>query len=120
AVAILSEPPRCRSSRFSLARWSREQCCDPHEIVGEHSGADPQLEAVTSLSEAALHAAASKQHGDASLDAGAKALTILEGRTLLVCLSSRRPLAATLRNAHHFHAGVLAGGEVLFAEEATI
>src|SRR5689334_13549390 len=103
------------------ARRSRPQHCrDPHEIVGEHGGADPQFEAVASFGEAALHAAASKQHGDASLDAGAKALTILEDRTLLICLPSCRPLAATLRNAHHFDAGVLARGEVLLTEEATI
>jgi hypothetical protein len=31
-----------------------------------------------------------------------------------------RPLAATLRNAHHFNAGVLARGEALLTEEATI
>ena len=55
-----------------------------HEVVGEHSCADPQLEAVASLGETALHAAASEQHRDAPLDAGAKALTLLEGRALLV------------------------------------
>src|SRR6202008_3100636 len=33
---------------------------------------------------------------------------------------SSRPLAATLRNADHLDAGVLARGKVLLAEEATI
>jgi hypothetical protein len=79
------------------ARRSRAQHCrDPHEIVGEHGGTDPQFEAVASFGETALHAAASEQHRDASLDAGAKALTILEDLALLVRFTSSRPLAATL------------------------
>ncbi|MFK4529224.1 hypothetical protein ABIF90_007205 [Bradyrhizobium japonicum] len=89
-------------------------------VVGEHAGTDPQLETVASFGKTALHAMASEQHRYAPLDAGAKALTILEGQGLLVRFTSSGPLAATLRNAHDLDAGVLARGEVLLTEEATI
>src|SRR5271165_2468914 len=55
--------PRYRSSSYSSARRLRcQQCSNSHEVVGEHGGADPQLEAVASFGETALHAAASEQH----------------------------------------------------------
>ena len=73
-----------------------------------------------SLGETALHAATSEQHRDASLDAGAKALALLEGRAVLVRFALRGLLAAALRNAYHLDAGVPARCQVLFAEEAAI
>ena len=91
-----------------------------HEVVGEHSGAAPQFEAFASFGETALHAAASEQHRDASLDAGAKALTVLECRAALVRLASRCSLAAPRRNAHQLDASVLARCQVLLTEEAAI
>src|SRR5437899_2102341 len=111
----------CRSSSFSPAQRSCHQHCgDSHEVVGEHGGADPQLEAVASLGETALHASASEQHRDAPLDASAKALTFLEDHAALVSFASCCPCAATLRNAYHLDASVLARCQVLLAEEAAI
>ena len=65
-----------------MRRSLREQRRDSHQVVGEHSRSNPQLEAISSLGETALHAATSEQHRDASLDAGAKALALLEVRAL--------------------------------------
>src|SRR5262245_59086396 len=104
----------------SARRQSRQHCRDPHEIVGEHGGADPQLEAVRSLGETALHAATSEQHRDAPLDAGAKALTLLEGSAALVGLALLGLLAAALRNAHDLDARLLARCQIPFAKEAAI
>src|SRR5580704_5705764 len=82
----------------SFARGSlRQQGRDPHQIVGEHRSADEQLEALAALGETALHAATAEQHGDAPLDAGPKALPVLEGGPLLDCFALGRPLAAALR-----------------------
>src|SRR3954462_15072901 len=109
------------SSGFSSARQSlREQRRDSHQVVGEHSRSNPQLEAISSLGETALHAATSEQHRDAPLDAGAKALALLEVRALLVRFALCSFLAAALRNAHHLDAGVLARCQVLLTEEAAI
>ena len=91
-----------------------------HEVVSEYGGADPQLEAVASFGETALHASASEQHRDAPLDAGTKALTLLEGSARLVRPAPRRSLAATLRNAHELDAGRMHDRQVLLAEEAAI
>src|SRR5207244_5554031 len=73
-----------------------------------------------SLGETSLHAATSEQHRDAPLDAGAKALALLEVRALLVGFALRTSLAAALRNAHDLDAITLARCQVLFAEEAAI
>jgi Poly-beta-hydroxybutyrate polymerase (PhaC) N-terminus len=76
------------ASGFSSARRSlREQRRNSHQVVGEHSRSNPQLEAISSLGETALHAATSEQHRDAPLDAGAKALALLEVRALLACFA---------------------------------
>jgi hypothetical protein len=56
----------------------RQQGCDLHEVVGEHGCRDPQLKALATFGETALHAATAEQHRDTPLDAGAKALAILE------------------------------------------
>src|ERR1700730_6933355 len=109
------------ASGFSSARRSlREQRRNSHQVVGEHSRSNPQLEAISSLGETALHAATSEQHRDAPLDAGAKALALLEVRALLVCFALRSFLAAALRNAHHLDAVVLARRQVLFTKEVAI
>lgn len=97
------------SGCFSSARRSLfQQCRNVHEVVGEDSGSNPQLEALGSLSEAALHAATSEQDRDAALDAGAKTLTLLELGALLAGFPFQRFLAATLRNAHHLDAALRA------------
>src|SRR5213078_1925472 len=108
------------SSLSSARRLFRQQGRDSHEVVGEHSRSNPQLEAVMSLGETSLHAATSEQHRDAPLDAGAKALALLEVRALLVGFALRTSLAAALRNAHDLDAITLARCQVLFAEEAAI
>ena len=115
-----SGPARRSSSSSSARRLIRQECRDSHEVVGEHSGANPQFEAVASFGETALHAAASEQHRDAALDAGAKALTILECGAALVRFAPRCSLAAPLRNAHQLDASVLARCKVLLTEEAAI
>ena len=124
AAAVLS----CREAGLRVGQAAlrlrgdrvRQQCRNSHEVVGEHSGAHPQFEAVASFGETALHAAASEQHRDASLDAGAKALTILECRAALVRFAPRCSLAAPLRDAHLLDASVLARCQVLLTEEAAI
>src|SRR5256886_4615132 len=109
------------SNCFPSARCSpRQQRGNVHEIVGEYCRSDPQFEALVALGKAALHAATAEQDRDAPLDAGAKALALLEVRALLVCFALRRFLAAALRNAHHLDAITLARCQVLFAEEAAI
>src|SRR5438552_16071725 len=108
------------SSLSSARRLFRQQGRDSHEVVGEHSRSNPQLEAVMSLGETSLHAATSEQHRDAPLDAGATALSLLEVRALLVGFALRTSLAAALRNAHDLDAITIARCQVLFAEEAAI
>jgi hypothetical protein len=67
------------SNCFPSARCSpRQQCGNVHEIVGEYCRSDPQFEALVALGKAALHAATAEQDRDAPLDAGAKALALLE------------------------------------------
>src|SRR5216683_330549 len=106
---------------FPSARCSpRQQRGNVHEIVGEYCRSDPQFEALVALGKAALHAATAEQDRDAPLDAGAKALSCLEVRTLFVCFAFRRLLAAALRNAHHRDALLCAQCHVFLAEEATI
>src|SRR5207253_588545 len=88
------------SGCFSSAKRSLlQQCRNAHEVVGEDSGSNPQLEALGSLGEAALHAATSEQDRDAALDAGAKTLTFLELGALLAGFPFRRFLATALWNA---------------------
>src|SRR3977135_1061590 len=70
--------------------------------VGENSRADQQREALGAFGAAALHAATAQQHRDAPLDAGAKALALLECRRFFVGLALRRFAAAPLWNAHDF------------------
>src|SRR5712691_6058893 len=70
--------------------------------------------------ETALHAATAEQHRDAPLDAGAKALAVLELPALLIGFALGRFAAAPLWNAHDFDALLLARRHVLLAEEAAI
>lgn len=101
--------------------WFTEPGCDAHQIVGEYGSADQHLEALDAFSEAALHAAAAEQHGDAPLDAGPEALSLLEGGCLLVSLTTPRNFpAADLRDAGDLDAVALAQGLVPLAEEAAI
>ena len=67
-----------------------------------------------------VHAATAHQHRDATLDAGAKALALLELRRPFIGLALRRFGAATLRNANRLDGAAHAGRHVLLAEEAAI
>src|SRR5216684_5565117 len=110
-----------REGGFSFARRSlHQQVRDLHEVVGKHSRRDPYLKSFAAFGKAALHAATAEQHRDAPLDAGAKALAVLELPALLICLALGRFAAAPLWNAHDFDALLLARRHVLFAEEAAI
>src|SRR5258708_23055905 len=91
---------------------------DAHQVVGEHGGADQQLETLDALGQAALHAAPAEQHGDAALDAGPEALPLLEVGRLFTGFAFRSSLAAGLWDAHQLDAAVLAQRQVPFAEEA--
>src|SRR5208282_5575163 len=97
-----------------------QQGGDDHEVVGEHRGANEHRKALGAFGAATLHAATAHQHRDATLDAGAKALALLELRRPFVGLALRRFGAATLRNAYRLDGAVHAGGHVLLAEEAAI
>src|SRR5260221_8845300 len=109
------------SGSFSTARWSfGQQSCDLHQVVGEHGGCDPQLKTLATLSETALHAATAEQHRDAPLDAGAKALAVLELPALLIGFALGRFDAAPLWDADHLDAFLLARHHVLLTEEASI
>src|SRR6516164_4385493 len=109
------------SSRAAAARCL---LCEPggdvHQVVGEHGSADQQLEAFAAFGQTALHAATAEQHGDAPLDAGPEALSVLEGQRLLAGFALRRSPATGLRDAHDLDAAALAQGEVPLAEEAAI
>jgi len=64
------------SGFFSFARRSlHQQVRDLHEVVGKHSRRDPHLKSFAAFGKAALSCRRPrKQHRDAPLDAGAKAL----------------------------------------------
>src|SRR5882672_1365894 len=79
-------------------RWFHQQGGDAHQVVGEHGRTDQQVEALDAFGQTALHAAAAEQHGDAALDAGPEARSLLEGRRLLVGFALWSFLAAGLRD----------------------
>src|ERR1700680_1541203 len=109
------------SGGFSSARRSLgQQRGNDHEVVGEHSRANKQREALGAFGAAALHAATAHQHRDAPLDAGAKALALLERRRFFVGLALRRFAAAALRYADRADAIIHARRHVLLAEEAAV
>src|ERR1700694_2611163 len=109
------------SGGFSSARRSLgQQGGNDHEVVGEHRRADKQGEALGALGAVALHAATAHQHRDAPLDAGAKALALLECCRPLVGLALRRLAGAALWNADRRDGAVHARRYVLLAEEAAV
>ena len=98
------------SSDFSCARGLfGQQISNPHEVIGEYGCPNQQLEAISPLCETSFHAATPEQHRDAPFDAGAKVLTLLEVRALLVGFTLRSFFAAALRNTHDFDAFLFAG-----------
>ncbi|HTC96181.1 MAG TPA: hypothetical protein VK734_00565, partial [Bradyrhizobium sp.] len=117
---------QCRSERellslgFASPGAFNHQAANDHEIVGEHRRANKQYEALSAFGTAALHAAAAHQHRDAPLDAGAKALALLERRRSFETSALRRLVAAALWNAHRRDSAAHAGGNALLAEEAAI
>ena len=108
------------SGSSSARRLAGQQVRDSHEVIGEHSCPNQQLEAISPMSEASLHSTTSEQHRDAPFDTGTEALNLLEVGALLVGFALRSSLATALRNAHHFDAIAIAACQVLLAEEAAI
>src|SRR5207237_7587873 len=94
--------------------------CKFQQGVCEHGRAYPQRKALARLGNTPLHAPTAEQHGDAPLDAGAKALSFLKIGTLLVRFALGRPLPAALRDAYHFDTILLARFHILLTEEAPI
>jgi len=91
---------------------------DRHEIVGKHSCTDEHLEALWSLGQTALHAAAAKQHGDTALNACPEALSFLELRAFFERFPFRAPFSTSLWNADKLHP--LARVDILIAEKAAV
>src|SRR5579864_6867094 len=113
-------PPELSPGFAAACRAFGRELADDHEIVGEHGGGDEQGEALGTFGAATLHAAAAHQHRDASLDAGTKALALLECRRSFVSLTLRRLVPATLRNACHRDGAARANDDVVLAEKAAI
>jgi len=93
---------------------------DRHEVVGKYSCTNEHLEALWSLGQTALHAAAAKEHGDAALNACAEALSFLELWALFERFALGGPFATALRNADELHSAILACFDVLSAEKASV
>src|SRR5882762_4738059 len=106
--------------RSAARRSLHQQVRDLHEVVGKHSRRDPHLKSFAAFGKAALHAATAEQHRDAPLDAGAKALAVLELPALLICLALGCFGAAALWDAHHLDAILFARRHVVLAEEPAI
>src|SRR5262249_34941882 len=70
--------------------------------------------------ETAFHAAAAKQDGDTTLDAGTESLPFLERRTFFVGSALWRLLPSTLRNGDQRDTGLLTDMLVLRAGETAI
>src|SRR5258708_6167064 len=110
---------RALYARFSALVRCRQRGND-HEVVGEHRRADKQCEALGAFGAATLDASPAHQHRDAPLDAGAKALALLERRRSFVGLALRRFAAAALGNTYRLDGALHARRHVLLAEEAAI
>src|SRR6516225_11594241 len=80
----IPERRRLRRPSFFAGRRRGQQSGDPHQIVGQHGGADQELKALATLGTTAFHAPAAEEHRDASLNARAEVLALFEGCTLLV------------------------------------
>ncbi len=91
-----------------------------HEVVRKDGGAHQEFESFATFGEAALHAPAAEQNGDAPLNAGTKTLGVLEGGTFLMGFLRRLSLTSALGNAHKANAGVFALLDVARAEKSAI
>src|SRR5512132_3191711 len=101
---------RGRSCCLFGARWFAvpQHFGNPHQVVGQYRRAHQNLETLTAFGPASLHPPAAKQHRDATLDASAKALALLERSAPLQRFPLRSLLPATLGNAHLADASLLA------------
>ena len=88
---------------FALA----QQVGDSQQIVGQDGRTHEHLKALTPFEETALHAPAAKEHGDATFNAGAEALSLLEGWALLVGGSLQRLVPAPLGDTDLSDTGLL-------------
>ena len=100
--------------------FGTQQCRNAQEIVGEHSGADEQLEPLLAFSQTTLHAPSPEQDRDAALNAGAEALAFFEGETFLDGCAFGSFLSAPLRDRDQFDARLLAGREIVGAVKTAV
>ena len=109
----------CGSSATSFLLFDQQSCND-HEVIRKHSGSHQQFESLAALGEATLHATTAEENRDSPLDAGTKALTILEAWAFLVGCLGRRFFPATLGNAHEFDPSVFALLDIVLAEKSPV
>src|ERR1700757_2067465 len=91
---------------------------DRHEVVCKHGCADQDLKALTALGQTSLHAAAAKEHGDATFNACSEALSFLELRALFERFAASGSFSTPLRNANKLH--TLARFDVRLAKKPSV
>ena len=111
---------RWSAATSGLAGLPPQQLGDHQKIVGQYRGTHEEFEVCATLDEGALHAAPTKQHGDAAFDAGAEPLALLECAALFERFAFGAARAALLWDAGECHASRPAGLQVLFGKEAAI
>ena len=109
----------CGPSPSSIL-FLKQESCDDHEVIRKHGSSHEQFESFATFGEATLHAATAEENGDASFDAGTKALAILKRPAFFMGCLDRRFFAAALRDAYEFDAGVFAILDVSLAEKSPI
>ena len=89
-----------------------------HEVIGKHGCADQHLKALTALGQTSLHAAAAKEHRDATFNACSETLSFLELRAFFERFAVNGPFSTPLRNVDQLY--TLVWFAVLIAEKASI
>ena len=108
AVALLLRPRSERIYRSTPLRRRLGRCINSvpmiMRLLASTAAATNSSKRSRAFGETALHAATAEQHRDAPLDAGAKALAVLERRGSFIGLAFGGFGAAPLRYAHHLDA----------------
>jgi hypothetical protein len=97
-----------------------QQTCNCHKVVCKHGCSDQQFEPLATLGETAFHATTTEENRDATLDASAETLSVLEGWTFLIGFLGQLFPASPLRNAHKIDTGVFALLDIVLAEKPSI
>ena len=117
---FIGSPTRlCGASGTSFLFFD-QQSCDDHEVIRKHGGSHQKFESLATLGEATLHPTAAEQNGDATLDAGTKALSTFEGWAFLVRFLCWRFPPAPLGNTNKLDPGTFALLNIVLAEESPI